>query len=151
MGRFSAAVATVTQDSAHPSPLADLLETHSPEIRVIVSRLRHLVKEIVPQVKEQVKVGWHSISFRHPRQGYFCGIFPRTDHVLFLFEYGILLPDADNILEGDGKQVRYVKVYAKEEIDRTKLMELVTAALALPEKRSEKLAMIAAGTRPGGK
>ncbi len=70
--------------------------------------LRGLIRDALPEVEEAARPGWHAIGYRHPDQGYLCGIFPHDDAVKLGFEFGMLLPDPDRLLSGDGKQLRYV-------------------------------------------
>lgn len=121
---------------------ADILAEHSPKVRAIAERLRDLVRQTVPEAAEKAYPGWHAIGYRHPTSGYFCGIFPQTDKVLLLFEFGILLPDPEKLLEGDGKQVRYVVIADVDDIQVEPIQSLLKAALDLPERREAKLDMI---------
>jgi hypothetical protein len=57
----------------------ELLQGHNPEIQAIVTTLRGFILQTVPNAIESANPGWHSISYRHLRQGYFCGIFPTQD------------------------------------------------------------------------
>jgi hypothetical protein len=126
----------------------ELLQGHSPEVRLIVDALRDLVRRSAPSARESAHAVWHSIHYHDPQHGYFLGIFPMEDRVNLVFEFGILLPDPENILEGTGKQVRTVRIRNKDEIPAAGLHELILAALALPACRKEKLAMIRSGARP---
>lgn len=47
-----------------------------------------------------------------------------------LFEYGILLPDPDCLLEGNGKQTRYVDIRRRQDIRVRPIKRLIKAALA---------------------
>jgi len=125
-----------------------LLESHNPDIQPIVDSLRKLILEIVPKAAESANPGWHSISYRHPQQGYFCGIFPTHDHVILVFEFGILLPDPDNVLEGQGKQVRNIILRSSDDIPTQAIKKLLIEAVNLPTGRNEKLDLIRSGARP---
>lgn len=126
----------------------ELLAYHNPEIKAIVSVLRGLILETVPDAVESAKAGWHSISYRHPQQGYFCGIFPEQEKVILVFEYGILLPNPDGVLAGDGKQVRNVMLYSPAQVPTRPIRKLLLEAINLPTSKAEKLALIRAGARP---
>jgi hypothetical protein len=127
--------------------IADILQGHSPEVRQVVEALRKLVRETAPTAQESAHAVWHSIHYHDPQNGYFCGIFPMDDSVNLVFEFGILLPDPEHILQGNGKQVRSLRLYEKDDIPFEALRELIQAALALPGTRKEKLAMIRSGAR----
>ena len=146
-----------------------LLTTHTPEVRALVERLRQLVRQAAPEATEAVRLRWHSASracvekrgaflsrqlcwrglnYRHPSQGYFCGIFPLTDGANLLFEFGVLLPDAAGLLQGEGKQVRYVPLRKPGDIRVKVLQQLILAALVLPAGRATKLELIRAHATP---
>ncbi len=125
--------------------VADLIRNHNPDIQAIVSALRKLILETVPTSTESANPGWHSISIRHPDQGYYCGIFPAQDKVTLVFEYGVLLPDPDGILEGDGKQTRNVILYTTNNIPADAIKALLFEAINLPISKAEKLELIRFG------
>ena len=123
----------------------ELMAEHNPEVKAIVEALRSLIKETVPNASEGANGGWHSINYRHPNQGYFCGIFPREERVTLVFEYGILLPDPEGILQGEGSQVREYLVRDREHINREGLKQLILDTLSLPTSKAEKLELIRSG------
>jgi len=126
----------------------DILADHSPEVRTLVEQLRTIVHSAVPEAAESAHPVWHSIGYRHPRSGYFCGIFPHQDRVDLGLEFGVLLPDPAGLLEGQGKQVRYVRIRAGSEIREDALKALLRAALDLPQRRDVRLAMIRSAAKP---
>ena len=87
-----------------------LLADYPLEIRDTADQLRLLVKQTIPAVREVAYPGWRGIGYHHPQRGYFCAIFPQENGVRLAFEHGVDLPDPDNLLEGNGKQVRYVTI-----------------------------------------
>jgi len=128
--------------------IEEILADHSPQIRDLTRRLAALVRETVPETRETVHRSWHSINYRDPVSGYFCGIFPRQDPVQVVFEFGVLLPDPDDLLQGAGKQVRYAEIREGDDIQEAQLRRLLLAALDLPPSRDVKLAMVRSGIEP---
>ena len=126
----------------------EILEGHSAEVRALVERLRRLVLEAIPTALEVSYPGWHGIGYHHPDTGYFCALFPRSDAVQLGFEFGVLLPDPDGLLQGVGKQVRYVIVKSMEDIPIEAIQRLLGAAAALPHERGAKLLLAKSGSRP---
>jgi hypothetical protein len=124
-----------------------ILQGHTPEVRQIVMELRNLVLQAAPDAIESAHQVWHSIHYHDPGNGYFCGIFPQEECVLLVFEFGVLLPDPEDILQGTGKQVRSIRICKVAELPAAAIRALVQAALALPASRKEKLAMIRSGAR----
>ena len=126
----------------------DILAGHSPEVRLLAESLRRIIREVVPEASEAGHPVWHSINYRHPRGGYFCGIFPHEERVDLAFEYGVLLPDPQGVLEGEGRQVRYFRVHQQSDIREEALRQLIQAAIDLPEGRDVKLALIRTRAKP---
>ena len=68
----------------------------------------------MPDALERVRTGWRLIGYDVPlgrRSRYFAFVVPEPEHVHLGFEYGILMPDPDAILQGahlDLRKVRFV-------------------------------------------
>jgi hypothetical protein len=126
----------------------DILADHSPPVRLLVERLREIIRQTVPEATESAHPVWHSISYRHPQGGYFCGIFPFQERVDLAFEFGVLLPDPERLLVGNGKQVRYLRFNNVREMHEEALKALLLAAINLPERRDVKLGLVRAAAKP---
>jgi hypothetical protein len=126
----------------------DLLAQHTLEVRVLAEALRQLVHTAVPEATEKAYSGWQGIGYSHPQAGYFCGVFPTADLVKLGFEFGVLLPDPDGLLEGSGSQMRWVFLRPGEDIPETSIKALIQAALDLPSSRQAKLWLIQNKARP---
>ena len=114
------------------------------EVRTIAEELRKLIRETLPEAIESGHPTWHSIGYRHPKAGYVCGIFPHKDSVDLVFEFGILLSDPHRVLQGDGRQVRYIPITQIDEINELAIKLLIVEALSLPVSRAIKLDLIRA-------
>ncbi len=108
-----------------------LLAEHSDAVRLLAGRLRSLLLAAEPAFSERVYPGWHAIGYRHPRAGYVCGIFPRSDGVRLGFEHGVLLEPHCELLVGSGSQVRYLEIAAERDLRADVIGELVDLAVAL--------------------
>ena len=128
--------------------IQDIIAAHSPPISELTQRLPVIVRESVPAVKEKAYPGWHGIGYTHPRAGYIGAIFPRDDSVSLGFEWGVLLSDPDGLLTGSGSQLRYVECAPDAPLPVEAIRALLLACLELPNRRSEKLALVQAGARP---
>ncbi|HUF00258.1 MAG TPA: DUF1801 domain-containing protein [Anaerolineales bacterium] len=122
----------------------DILSDHPAEIHASAEKLRKLIRESMPEGVESGHPFWHSINYRHPSAGYVCGLFPRNEYIDLVFEFGILLPDPQNVLQGDGVQVRYMRIRKSAEIPAKAIRQLISDALALPENRAIKMDLIRA-------
>lgn len=120
----------------------NILEGHQPSVQKLAFELRQLVKQTVPEAIEKAYPHWHGIGYSHPSVGYFCAIFPHDEIVKLGFEFGVLLPDPRGLLEGQGKQVRYVTLRNQRQVRSRALKALLLAAVSLPEKREIRLSML---------
>jgi len=82
------------------------------------------------------------VRYSHVCCVYFCCLYPQVSIAQLLFEFGVLLPDPEGLLEGDGSHVRFVTVWANQPLRAPALRRLVTAAYDLPRKRLDKLALV---------
>ena len=92
--------------------------------------LRLVVREAAPEATELGYLGWRGIGYRHLAAGYFCGIFPQSDHVRLLFEYGRHLPDPDGLLTEGGTQTKWMLVREIDAIVEEQIAALVEMAVA---------------------
>lgn len=124
--------------------IEQLLAAHTPAVQGLAEALREHILAAAPAAQERVHPGWHAIGYTDPICGYFCAIFPREAGVRLGFEFGALLDDPDRLLSGSGKQVRYVELTPGTALPSAAIDRLIQAALDLPPRRADKLAMLAA-------
>ncbi len=119
------------------------------ETRALLLELTSLVKRAIPEATQKVNLGWKSLNFSHPNVGYFCGLFPVDDRVVVTFEFGVLLPDPDGILDDRGcaKQVRYLPIRSANRVPRAAIKRLLRAAVSLPGDRATRIALARSGAR----
>ena len=131
-------------------PLDALTRDLPPETRELLSELISLIRSTIPEATERVNLGWKSLNFAHPSVGYFCGLFPSDGRVVVAFEFGVLLPDPDGILDDRGcaRQVRYVPVLSPHTFPRAALKRLLRAAISLPPERATRIALVRSGAKP---
>lgn len=131
-------------------PLDALTRDLLPETRAVLSELTSLIIRSIPEATEKVNLGWRSVNFSHPSVGYFCGLFPVDDRVVVAFEFGVLLPDPDGILDSRScaKPVRYARIRSLDALPRASLKRLLRAAVPLPRERSTRIALARSGAKP---
>ena len=93
-------------------------------LRLVVF-LRHTRPELTPTIR----TGWRSVNFRHKQAGHVVAVFPFAGHAALVFEHGARL-DSD-LLEGDGRQVRFFRLLPGAELPEATLAALIDAAVAL--------------------
>lgn len=99
-------------------------------VQDIVKRLRTVVFEAYPEMEEGIK--WSKPSYS--KEGLVCYMQTAKSHVNFGFYRGADLADRHNLLEGDGKKMRHVRIRKADEIDEEKLKFLVWDAVDLNRK-----------------
>ncbi len=112
--------------------VADLMQIVRPfsePIGEMASRLALTLLTLRPDLDAKARLGWGSVNYRHPRAGFVCAIFPMEDHVSLVFEHGRLL--SSPLLEGDGKQVRYIRFAPGDPIPEDEIAILLAEAIAL--------------------
>ncbi len=95
----------------------------------IAQKLRELVLETDPGLKEQVK--WRNPTYT--RKGTVCWIILYKDHTDFGFFKGTSLSDPHKLLEGSGKGLRHVKIRAAVEVKADVLRPMIREAIRLDE------------------
>lgn len=111
------------------SEIERLLAPHSTEIRTIVQKLRRLMNEAAPGLVEEAKLGWKNLVYKG--NGVVLAIMPYTKYVSLHFYKGVELHDPHSILEGGGKELRHVKIHHLDDINRTRLLPLISQAIDL--------------------
>ena len=131
-----------------PIPPEALLAAYPEPMREIAEALRTLVRRVVPDAIERVRLGWRLIGYDvqiERRSVYFAYVAPEPEHVHLGFEHGVLMDDPGGLLVGAGitKQVRWLTFRGLDEIDERRIEPLVIEALRVARlSRSERLAAL---------
>ena len=126
----------ITKDRPTPE---QFLARFPHEIHALADQLRQLIKQTIPNIAEAVYPGWKLIGYREQdgkRSRYFCFVAPFEDRVVLGFEYGVLMADAAGLLEGDGKQVRYVTLRRQADLRPGELSALIAEAAMVAATRA---------------
>lgn len=91
----------------------------------IVQALRELILNLDPSISEEVKYGGFLFSAGKP----FCGVFSYAKHVSLEFSAGASLQDKFNVLEGEGKLRRHIKLSSSHDIKGKHVREYLVLAL----------------------
>ena len=91
----------------------------------LVQALREEVLSLEDSISEEIKYGGILFAADKP----FCGIFSYSKHVSLEFGDGASLPDRYNILEGEGKLRRHIKLLSQEDIVAKHVREYLALAL----------------------
>ena len=121
--------------------LTQLLALYSAPVRALAVYLADLICVTAPDAVEAVRLRQRCVRYSHQRCGYFCGLYPQVSSVQLLFEYGVLLPDPDDLLRGEGPYVRFVAVRPHEPLHTQALVQLIAASYNLPRRRADRIAL----------
>ncbi|MBX3275535.1 MAG: DUF1801 domain-containing protein [Sandaracinaceae bacterium] len=115
---------------AKTGTLEELLEASAPGVRPLLLEARRLVRELHPEVDEEVRLGDRAVSWglgpKKMTEGY-AYVMPHATHANLGFYQGALLDDPAGLLEGTGKRMRHAKLKTVEDVERCR--GLLVAAL----------------------
>ena len=113
-------------------PIEEFFGGYPPEVQSISRILRSLVRNVIPQANEILYAQENHIAYSlsKSRRDTICYICPLKDYTRLGFMYGTYLPDPYQLLTGEGKRLRHVKVRTGEEAKNPALKQLVEAAWA---------------------
>ncbi|MBU1469243.1 MAG: DUF1801 domain-containing protein [candidate division Zixibacteria bacterium] len=103
------------------------IEKLDPEFREIASRIRKLIIEVIPDVSETFK--WNQPVYE--RDGLICYIGSFKEHICLGFYHGAFLADPEKHLQGDGRQLRHIKINSVEDLQSKPLRKLLEQAASL--------------------
>jgi hypothetical protein len=119
----------------------DALDRSSPKTKKLANALRKLISKVYPKVVEvpwpRLQVIGYGIGPKKSTE-HFCYIAPYGEHVNLGFNYGLGLPDPEQLLEGAGKKFRHVKIQTIEDVKRSQLKKLLQAAIKEREHALDK-------------
>ena len=78
----------------------------------LVQALRTTILGLQPGITEEVKYGGIMFAADKP----FCGVFSYTKHVSLEFGAGASFADVYQVLEGDGKLRRHIKLFSEQDL-----------------------------------
>ena len=110
---------------------------YPPEVQSISRTLRAMVQNAMPEAHELLFAQQNHIaySFSMSSRDTICYICPLKDYARLGFMYGTYLPDPQQLLIGEGKRLRHVKVRTGEEARNPALQQLVEDAWADAQTR----------------
>lgn len=96
-------------------------------IRPLLRELRKLVRDTLPDAREEIKWGRPAYSLRR----IVCYLAAAENHASLGFYRGVELDDPKGLLEGTGKKLRHVKIAKASDIRKRALTALLKRAAAL--------------------
>lgn len=136
-------------------PAEFLLDGFPPAIRATGRALRALILATIPGSVETVRTGWRWIAYSLPENGRvrnFAWIGPERRHIHLGFEYGTLLADPEQFLQGAQERLKKFRYFTFEpaiDVDEAVLIDYLTRAAALATMPSAARRLLAeAGVEP---
>lgn len=117
------------------------LRSYPPAVRILAEKLRKIVQTTIPIHTEAVYPGWELIGYRIAsgnKSKYFAFIAPGINGVKLGFEFGVLLPDPNHLLQGNGNQVRYIVITKQADIKKRLIAPLIWEAAMVAINHSFK-------------
>jgi hypothetical protein len=118
----------------HIADVREFLDGLEGDVRAIVTALREIVREIVPDAAETVL--WGGLSYHTPWiggrvKGAVCQIGAKAGEVRLEFIHGIRFADPAGLLRGDRLSKRYVPIRSEAEAERPEIRALIQEAAAI--------------------
>jgi hypothetical protein len=108
--------------------IVDYLSGFEPAPGELARSVRQLILSTIEGLDEVVK--WGHLVYEKDRM--ICSIMVHKSHINLQIWRGAELNDPENILEGDGKQMRHVKVHSPEDLKSDYFKFLLKQAAELP-------------------
>ena len=119
----------------------DALAHSKPQTKKLANALRKLISRVYPKVVEvpwpRLQVIGYGIGPKKSTE-HFCYIGLYDEHINLGFNYGLVLPDPDQLLEGAGKKFRHVKIETLDDVEHLGLKKLLQAAINERERALKK-------------
>lgn len=116
----------------NPTNVDQYISTLAQPLRGLMTRLRGIVREVMPDAEETLKLGMPHFTMNGNQVAYLDA---KRDHVNLGFPRGAHItsthPAAPKLLQGTGPNLRYIKVFGPEDIKADLFKELLTVALRL--------------------
>ena len=120
--------------------VAVFLDEYPAAVSDLARGLRAIVRAAIPDAREELDRPGRVIGygFGPGYSGLVCTIIPSRKGVKLGVVHGARLPDPDGLLEGSGKQHRYVAFAKPEDLKKKGLNELLRTAVTAWQERSKQ-------------
>ena len=106
-------------------------EFTNPELGGIITQLRDTILSTAPDAEEKIMFG--GLIYSTPGR-MFTGLFLRKEYVSVEFDWGHLLNDPDNHLEGSGKFRRHLKIHNEKELKTKRTEKFINESYMLEKQ-----------------
>jgi hypothetical protein len=112
--------------------IQQLVNQQAPEVQQIAAVVRQEIRTYGLLYNEDVSLKLKTIYFKH--NGVVAALSVHKAHANLHFYKGAQLPDPDGELQGQGDQLRHIRITRASDIDRDLLEHYFRAAYALNER-----------------
>ena len=109
----------------------DVIAEAPPEVQSLARGARALLADVMPGITEapwaRQKIAGYGVGPKKMSQ-HFCYIAPFKRHLNLGFMYGAHLPDPQNLLEGQGADLRHIKIRSTADLEQAGVRELIGEA-----------------------
>ncbi len=109
----------------------EVIASANPDIQALARAARALLADVMPGITEvpwaRQKIAGYGVGPKKMSQ-HFCYLAPYKKHLNLGFFYGADLPDPQNLLEGEGKELRHIKIRSAEELQQPAVRTLIERA-----------------------
>ncbi|MCY3864789.1 MAG: DUF1801 domain-containing protein [Chloroflexi bacterium] len=110
---------------------ADVIAAAPPEIQGLAHAARALLADVMPGITEvpwaRQEIAGYGVGPKKMSQ-HFCYIAPFKKHLNLGFMYGAHLPDPQRLLEGQGANLRHIKIRSAADLEQSALRDLIENA-----------------------
>ncbi|MBM3898404.1 MAG: DUF1801 domain-containing protein [Thaumarchaeota archaeon] len=118
------------------SEVKEWLDDLSPEKKSFAMKVREIVFNADPSIKETIK--WGSLTFISNGNIAWIINYPQKEYINFGFFRATELSDPKKMFEGSGKGLRHVKIRSDKDIDAKQFAAWVKEAIKLDKEKPKK-------------
>lgn len=108
----------MSRNKAPPADLFEILGRFPERTIEMALKLRKMIIDLYPDLEEKAYPVWCGLGFKKPKGSYLGALFFSAGRVDLGFERGVFLEDAERVLEGEGKSVRYLRFKSESDLER---------------------------------
>ncbi|GAB3790228.1 DUF1801 domain-containing protein [Virgibacillus kimchii] len=113
-------------DNSRSAKVDEYIDALPEDIKEMTESLRKLIHETDGELKEEIK--WKMPCFSRSNTD-ICYLQTAKKHVNLGFYSGASLQDENNLLEGEGKKMRHIRIRKMEDIQPEKFRDLIREAI----------------------
>src|SRR5437879_10286373 len=108
-------------------PIAEFFDEYADAVQVLARGLRDIIRSALPDAREELDRSGRVVGYSYDSgySGLVCTIIPSKKGVKLGIVGGAKMPDSRGLLEGAGKQHRYVSFTQPSDLERAGIHDLL--------------------------